>query len=109
MEKVAEEDDGIEGLGGELGWFAPGVMVPEFQQVADNSQLGEISELFRSDFGWHILQVLDRRIQDETEETKRNKIRQQLQEQKKTEVLELWQRRLRDEAFVKIQPPYTSR
>ncbi len=109
LAKQHSDDAGSKGLGGDLGWFAPGIMVPEFQQVADNSRIGEISDVFRSDFGWHILQVLDRRIQDETEENKRNKIRQQLQEQKKTEVLELWQRRLRDEAFVKIQPPYASR
>ncbi len=102
LAKQYSDDTGSRGLGGDLGWFAPGMMVAEFQQVADASQIGEISEVFRSQFGWHILQVLERRIEDETTESKRNKIRQQLQEQKKAEVLDLWQRRLRDQAFVKI-------
>ncbi len=103
LAKQYSDDAGSKGLGGDLGWFAPGMMVSEFQQVADASQIGEISEVFRSQFGWHVLQVMDRRIEDETAESKRNKIRQQLQEQKKTEVLDLWQRRLRDQAFVKIR------
>ncbi len=102
LAKQYSDDPGSKGLGGDLGWFAPGMMVAEFQQVADASQIGEISDVFRSQYGWHILQVLDRRVEDETAESKRNKIRQQLQEQKKTEVLDLWQRRLRDQAFVKI-------
>ncbi len=103
LAKQYSDDTGSKGLGGDLGWFAPGMMVSEFQQVADASEIGEISEVFRSQYGWHVLQVLDRRIEDETAESKRNKIRQQLQEQKKTEVLDLWQRRLRDQAFVKIR------
>jgi len=57
---------------------------------------------FRTDFGWHVLQVLARRTVDETQESKRSKIRAQLREQKRQEVLDLWQRRLRDRAFVKI-------
>ena len=102
LAKQHSDDPGSKGLGGDLGWFGDGVMVPEFQQVLDNSQIGEISEPFSSPFGWHILQVLERRTSDETEDSKRKKIRAQLEEQKKTEVLELWQRRLRDQAFVKI-------
>jgi len=76
--------------------------VPAFEKVLEKTKPGEISDVFRSRYGWHILQVLERKQVDETEESKRNKIRQQLQTQKKAEVLELWHRRLRDEAFVKI-------
>ena len=96
------DDPGSKGLGGDLGWFSPGTMVPAFEKVLENSKPGDVSDVFRSRYGWHILQVLDRKQVDETEESKRNKIRQQLQKQKQAEVLELWHRRLRDEAFVKI-------
>lgn len=102
LAKIHSDDPGSVGLGGDLGWFDEGSMVPAFEQVVNLSEIGDISEVFRSRFGWHLLQVLGRRTQDETEENKRDKIRQQLQTQKKTEVLELWQRRLRDQAFVKI-------
>jgi len=95
-------DPGSKGLGGDLGWFSAGTMVPAFEKVLEKTRPGEISDVFRSRYGWHILQVLERKQVDETEESKRNKIRQQLQTQKKAEVLELWHRRLRDEAFVKI-------
>ncbi len=102
LAKKHSMDTGSGGLGGDLGWFGKGVMVPAFEQTLEVTPIGEISEIFRSKFGWHILQVMDRRTVDETEDNKRNKIRAQLEQQKKQEVLELWQRRLRDQAFVKI-------
>ncbi len=102
LAKKYSMDTGSSGLGGDLGWFGEGAMVPAFEAVANSTPLNETSEVFRSEFGWHILQVLGRRTVDETEESKRNKIRAQLEEQKKKEVLELWERRLRDQAFVKI-------
>jgi peptidyl-prolyl cis-trans isomerase SurA len=102
LAKQYSDDPGSGGLGGDLGWFGTGKMVKEFQQVVDDSALNEVSEVFRSPYGWHIVQVLERRTVDETEESKRNTIRSQLQEQKKKEVLDLWQRRLRDQAFVKL-------
>ncbi len=105
LAKKFSDDPGSKGLGGDLGWFSPGTMVPAFEKVLDKTRKDEISEVFRSRYGWHILQVLDRRKVDETEESKRKKIRQQLQKQKQAEVLELWHKRLRDEAFVKIITP----
>jgi len=96
------DDPGSKGLGGDLGWVGKGVMVPEFEKVMLATPEGDISEVFQSPFGWHLLQVLERRTVDETDESKRRKIRTLLQKQKRDEVLELWQRRLRDEAFVKI-------
>ncbi len=102
MARQYSDDPGSGGLGGDLGWFGKGVMVKEFQQVIDQTAINEISDVFQSPFGWHLLQVLGRRTVDETEESKRSSIRAQLQEQKKKEVLELWQRRLRDQAFVKF-------
>ena len=102
LAKAHSDDPGSGGRGGDLGWFSEGVMVKEFTDVAKRSQIGEVSEVFESQFGWHVLQVTERRTVDETEESKRNKIRAQLQEQKSKEVLDLWQRRLRDQAFIKL-------
>jgi peptidyl-prolyl cis-trans isomerase SurA len=61
---------------------------------------GEISVPFRTQFGWHIVQLTGRRTLDETADNRRNKIRQQLLQQKQQEVFDLWKRKLRDEAFV---------
>jgi len=102
LAKQHSDDPGSGGLGGDLGWFDKGTMVPAFEKVLDNTEISATSEVFKSPFGWHFLQVMDRKVVDETEESKRKKIRQQLQKQKKSEVLELWQKRLRDQAFVKI-------
>jgi peptidyl-prolyl cis-trans isomerase SurA len=96
------DDTGSGGLGGDLGWFTRGKMVDDFQEVVDATPVNQISPVFRTQFGWHVLEVLGRREVDETQENKRAKIREQLREQKQAEVLELWQQRLRDQAFVKI-------
>ncbi|MBT3203699.1 MAG: molecular chaperone SurA [Gammaproteobacteria bacterium] len=102
LAKKHSNDPGSKGLGGDLGWVQKGAMVPTFEKVLAATQTGESSEVFRSRFGWHFLQVLDRKKVDETEESKRKKVREQLQAQKQREVLELYQRRLRDQAFVKV-------
>ena len=96
------DDKGSGGLGGDLGWFDEGTMVPEFNAMLQQVEVGEISEVFQSQFGWHFLQLLDKRTVDETDESRRQKVRAQLLEQKKQEVLDLWRQRLRDQAFVKI-------
>jgi len=102
LAKEYSDDPGSKGLGGELGWVEKGTMVPAFEKMLIATPTGETSEVFRSRFGWHFLQVQDRKKVDETDESKRKKIREQLQAQKQREVLDLWQRRLRDQAFVKI-------
>ena len=86
--------------GGELGWREDQGLVPEYVAAAAALQPGEISEPFRSQFGWHILELLGRRTVDETTESKRNKIHTQLLQQKQNEVFDLWKRQLRDEAYV---------
>lgn len=88
--------------GGDIGWMAPGATVKQYESVADTLQPGEISQPFQSSFGWHIVEVTGHRMLDETVETKRNKIHQQLLLQKQREVFDIWQQRLRDEAYVII-------
>ena len=86
--------------GGDIGWMDPGGTVIEYENVAKLLRPGEISEPFRSQFGWHIVEVTGRRTVDETKETKRRKIESQLLQRKQREAFDIWTRRLRDEAYV---------
>jgi peptidyl-prolyl cis-trans isomerase SurA len=88
--------------GGELGWTSPGDLVPQFEEQMNALPIGEISEPFQSPFGWHIVQPLERREHDNTEEALKNSARQAIQKQKSEEAIELWLRRLRDEAYVEL-------
>ena len=97
---VMSEDPGSAVNGGDLGWNGPGNFVPEFQAVCDALEIGEISEPFQSPFGWHIIQLLDRRVQDMTEEVERREAIMAIRNSKLEEETELWTRRLRDQAFV---------
>ncbi len=89
--------------GGDLGWRSPGELVPEFQQVMDKMELNQISEPFQSNFGWHILQVLERRKFDNTESVKRGKARMAIHDRKLKEAMQNWTRQLRDEAYVEYR------
>ena len=94
------DDPGSANSGGEMGWTSPGEFVPEFEEVADRSEIGVLSEPFRSRFGWHILEVLERRVYDNTEELKESNCVQRVRNGKLNNETELWTRRIRDEAFV---------
>jgi peptidyl-prolyl cis-trans isomerase SurA len=87
-------------VGGDLGWSDPGSFVPEFEEVMDNLDVGEVSEPFRSPFGWHIVEVLERRVYDNTEDIKRRNCDNRIRFSKLEDETQLWVRRLRDEAFV---------
>jgi peptidyl-prolyl cis-trans isomerase SurA len=88
--------------GGDLGWTSPGDLVPAFEEQMDALPLGKISEPFQTQFGWHIVQPLERRQHDSTEETLRNTARLAIQKQKSDEAIDIWLRRLRDEAYVEV-------
>ena len=89
--------------GGNLGWITPGDLLPAFEQEMNALSPGETSAPFRTDFGWHIVQVLDRRDYDSTEEMKRQEARAAIRQRKLAEEGEIYLRRLRDEAFVEIR------
>ncbi len=97
------EDIGSAQEGGELGWVSPGQMVPEFENTMDSTEVGMVSTPVRSQFGWHILRVDERREQDVTELMVRGKAREYLHKRKYQEELDAWLRRIRDEAFVDIK------
>ncbi len=97
-------DDAISAMrGGDLGWRSPGDFTYQFQDVLDNTKIGEISTPFQSDFGWHILQVLDRRQHDNTETISRNKARNAIYQKKLEDITQSWTRRLRNEAYVEYR------
>jgi peptidyl-prolyl cis-trans isomerase SurA len=89
--------------GGDLGWTTPGQMANEFEDAMNATAVGEVSPTFSSPFGWHILKVEDRREYDGTDEFRRNKAREIISKRKMEEELELWLRRLRDEAYIDIR------
>jgi peptidyl-prolyl cis-trans isomerase SurA len=100
---VVSEDPGSSAEGGDMGWAGPGSYVPEFEKQIAQLQPDEISEPFRTQFGWHIVQLLGRRQFDNTQDMARQKAFQALRESKADEEVELWLRRLRDEAYVEYK------
>ena len=101
--KEYSEDPGSALKGGELGWSTPGSFVPIFEQTMNSIALNEISEPFKSQFGWHILQVTDRRMQDFSDEILRNRADNLLRQRKYSEELQVWLQKIRDEAYIEIK------
>ncbi len=104
--KLAREfsdDIGSAQEGGSLGWTSQGQMVPAFEQVMNQTGAGEVSAPFKSDFGWHVLKVEERRTEDLSEEMRRNQARNILFGQKYDDELNTWLQKIRDEAFVEIK------
>jgi peptidyl-prolyl cis-trans isomerase SurA len=96
-------DPGSAPDGGDLGWSGPGTFVPEFDKAIAELKVNEISEPFKSRYGWHIVQMLGTRTYDSTDDVRRQRAFAAIRESKADEETELWLRRLRDEAFVEIK------
>ena len=103
LAKEFSQDPGSKDLGGDLGWASEGKFVPRFEQVMNSLRENQISEPFKSTFGWHIIQVLERREQDETQQLKYERAEKAIQNRKADEELQLWLRRVRDEAYVEFR------
>ncbi|HET8700773.1 MAG TPA: peptidylprolyl isomerase [Nitrococcus sp.] len=103
LAKANSDDPTSAAQGGDLGWIDPGRMVDSFEQVMNSLQPGEISQPFRTRFGWHIVQVLGRREQDMTDAYLREQAAQQIQNRKLQDETQLWLRQLREEAYVDIR------
>jgi len=97
------EDTGSMLSGGDLGWASPGMFVPAFETSMANTPIGKISSPFKSDFGWHILQVLERRKEDMSEQMKRNQAQNVIRSRRFDEEFQLWLTQIREEAFVEIK------
>jgi peptidyl-prolyl cis-trans isomerase SurA len=100
---VTSQDPGSAADGGDLGWTGPGTFLPEFEQEVAGLKDNEISKPFKTKYGWHIVQLLGRRVHDATQDKIRQQVYAQLRESKAEEETELWLRRLRDEAFVEYR------
>jgi peptidyl-prolyl cis-trans isomerase SurA len=96
-------EDGTASRGGELGWIHPGDTVPEFERAMDALKPGELSEPVRTPFGFHLIQVLERRTTDLSAERQRLQARQALRERKAEEAYQEWLRQLRDRTYVEMR------
>ncbi|WP_083006733.1 peptidylprolyl isomerase [Halomonas sp. GT] len=97
------DDRGSAMNGGELGWVRPGQTVPAFEEAMGSLSTNQLSEPVRSQFGYHVIEVLERRRQDVTEESRREQVRQAIFQRRANEELQTWQREMREQAFVDIR------
>ena len=95
-------EDGSAPNGGNLGWMGPGDLVPEFEQAMNRLQIGEVSNPVKTEFGWHLIQVLERREAQLTVEKQRQFARAAIRERKFEQAYQDWLREIRDTATVKI-------
>jgi len=100
LARANSQDPGSGSKGGKLGWVSPGQMVPEFEKAMNKLKIGEVSQPIKTRFGWHLIQVLNRREQDDTKDYRRSQARKSIRQRKTNEELEIWLRRLRDEAYI---------
>ena len=101
--RLESEDTYSAARGGDLGWNGPGAFVPVFEEQVARLSPGEISDPFRSPFGWHVVQLLDRQERDTTEEVRRQRAIEAIQASKEEQETAIWLRQLRDEAFVDVR------
>jgi peptidyl-prolyl cis-trans isomerase SurA len=100
---ATSQDPGSAPDGGDLGWSSPGTFVPEFDKAIADLKPNEISEPFKTRYGWHIVQYLGTRTYDSTDDVRKQRAFAAIRESKADEETELWLHRLRDEAFVEIK------
>ncbi|YCH21349.1 peptidylprolyl isomerase [Pseudomonas sp. D1-3] len=103
LAKNFSEDPGSALNGGSLSWIDPNALVPEFREVMNNTASGEVSKPFKSQFGWHVLQVMGRRATDSSEQMREQQALNLLRNRKYEEELQTWLRQIRDEAYVEIK------
>jgi peptidyl-prolyl cis-trans isomerase SurA len=89
--------------GGDLGWLSPGDTVPEFERAMDALKPGEVSAPVKTPFGWHLIQVLERRSEDMSRDRQRLDARMALRARKSDESYQEWVRQLRDKAYVELR------
>ncbi len=101
--KLLSDDPGSANNGGEMNWSGPGTFVPEFEEIVNATEIGEVSQPFKTRFGWHIVEVMDRRVYNNTEDLKTSNCIVKIRNGKLEEETQLWIQRLRDEAYVEVR------
>ena len=101
--KAISEDPQSALEGGDLGWAGPGNFVPAFEEQLNTLEIDEISEPIKTQFGWHIIQVRERRVYDATGDKRRQEAILAIRNSKLGDEVDIWTRRLRDEAFVEYR------
>ncbi|HNO60942.1 MAG TPA: peptidylprolyl isomerase, partial [Plasticicumulans sp.] len=102
--RAQSQDPGSAPKGGELGWVSPGQLVPEFERAMAALKPGEISQPVKTSFGWHLIEVKNRRqVAGKVEDARRMQAREAIYKRKIEEEWDIWLRRLRDEAYVDIR------
>jgi len=96
-------EDGSAAKGGDLGWVSPGDTVPDFEQAMNRLKISELSGPVHTPFGWHLIEVQDRRTQDISAERRRDQARMALRQRKSEELFQDWVRQMRDRAYVEIK------
>lgn len=100
LAKQYSQDPGSASNGGDLGWLNPGATVPAFQDQMDKLQPGQISQPFKTQFGWHIVQVLGRRSVDQTAEDQQNKAYEAIYQRKSQQIIQQWLSQVKDSAYI---------
>lgn len=103
LAKSFSEDPGSALNGGDLNWIDPNILVPEFREVMADTPAGELSQPFKSPFGWHVLEVLGRRATDSSTQVREQQAMNVLRNRKYDEELQSWLRQIRDEAYVETK------
>lgn len=99
----SNSEDASNAKGGDLGWLSPGDTVPDFERAMDQLKVNEISQPIRTPFGWHLIQVLERRKQDVTEQRRREEARKAIRQRKSDEQFDEFVRERRDAAYVEYK------
>ncbi len=102
LARAHSDDKGSAINGGSLDWVGPGALVPPFEEAMNKLGINDISQPVQTQFGWHMIQVLGRESQDNSDQFKKDRVRDEIRKRKIEEETELWLRRLRDEAYVEI-------
>jgi peptidyl-prolyl cis-trans isomerase SurA len=103
LARAHSDDKGSAAKGGDLGWVNPGDMLPKFEDAMNATGNNQVSEPFETDYGWHIVQVLERREHDASNELLRTRARDAIRQRRAEEERQAWLRRLRDEAYVEYR------
>lgn len=105
LARANSEDKVSAANGGDLGWITPGGSIPQFEEMLNRLPPGQLSQPFQTPFGWHLLEVQERRDMDSTDQMRLQKAKEAIRQRKAEEATELYLRRLRAESYVEIRLP----